>query len=353
MLIGNNIMDHTNKETLSAFIDNKLLGKIKIDVMNHLRQCEECRLLMAETSLFIKELKESQDKSNTVSTKSTSKNIYKMFYKYIAPLALAASVVLVLLPIIHIRDSNAPQMTSVKDINSYNERAEAAVETPSTQEVSRVARTKTAPIAAAASAKSTTPSTMPGPVESFAQPAPLVIQVPETIVLSSSPMPKSVSSVPPAHQVVSDESMDSDSAMLAVGTLKQPAPTLMITESIILEPVYFKANKLSITSTMQKQIRKNIAKLKNNNIMSYAIRLEGHSHNAGGEEYNYPLSMQMAENVKTALIAEGIAMNQISTIGFSNTQSICKETTPECKAKNNRVEFAVDIHSRIFSHLCS
>lgn len=350
-------MDHTNKETLSAFIDNKLLGKTKIEVMNHLRQCEECRLLMAETSLFIKELKKSQHENDMVPANSTTKNIYKMFYKYITPLALAASVVLVLLPIVHIQNSNAPQMTSVKDINSYNERAEAAVETPSTQEVSQDARTKTAPITAAASVKSTTPSTMPAPVESFAQPAPLAIQA--RAILSSSPMPRSVSSVPPTHQVVSDDSVDSDYATLAVATQKQtaptpvavssmapvqPVPTLMTTESIILDSIYFKANKLSITDTMQKQIRKNIAKLKNNNIMSYSIRLEGHSHNEGGEEYNYPLSIQMAENVKNALIAEGIAMDQISTIGFSNTQPICKETSPECKAKNNRVDFVVHIH---------
>ncbi|MFA6189644.1 MAG: OmpA family protein [Sulfuricurvum sp.] len=345
-------MDHTNKETLSAFIDNKLLGKIKIDVMNHLRQCEECRLLMAETSLFIKELKESQDESNMVPTKSTSKNIYKMFYKYITPLALAASVVLVLLPIIHIQDSNAPQMTSVKDINSYNEGAETYTDAPSAQEVSTkplvVAHTKTAPIAAAASAKSNTPSTVPEPVKSFALPAPLAIQSRANVMLSFSPMPKSVSSVPP--QVISDDFMDSDSAKLAV---ERPVPTPLMAafiapkttaEPIVLDPIYFEANKLSITDTMQKQIRKNIAKLKNNNMMSYAIRLEGHSHNAGGEEYNYPLSIQMAENVKNALIVEGIAIDQISTIGFSNTQPICKETTPECKAKNNRVEFIVHIY---------
>jgi len=92
-------MQHIDKETLSAFLDNKLLGKAKTDVINHLRVCDECRLLMAETSTFLQECKTEEEPKKPI-----KKSLLKKLQPYSIAMAVAASIVLVLIPITQMQE---------------------------------------------------------------------------------------------------------------------------------------------------------------------------------------------------------------------------------------------------------
>jgi outer membrane protein OmpA-like peptidoglycan-associated protein len=53
------------------------------------------------------------------------------------------------------------------------------------------------------------------------------------------------------------------------------------------------------------------------------------------------LSDQRADAVKYYLVANGIAPERISTVGFGETQPRASNDTPEGRAQNRRVEFTV------------
>ena len=77
--------NHIDDATLAVFIDNRLLGKAREDVMSHLLVCESCR-------------KVTMDVSKMKQKRSKKTNITKILVQYVAPLALAASLMLVVVP---------------------------------------------------------------------------------------------------------------------------------------------------------------------------------------------------------------------------------------------------------------
>ena len=69
------------------------------------------------------------------------------------------------------------------------------------------------------------------------------------------------------------------------------------------------------------------------------FEIDGHTDSDGADAANMSLSQNRADAVKTQLAAMGIDGSRLATRGFGATKPIDKNTTPEGKANNRRVEF--------------
>jgi len=71
------------------------------------------------------------------------------------------------------------------------------------------------------------------------------------------------------------------------------------------------------------------------------IRIEGHTDATGPERYNEWLSGQRAEQVKAALVADGVDADRLETAGLGSRNPAADNATPEGRAHNRRIEFTV------------
>ncbi len=68
------------------------------------------------------------------------------------------------------------------------------------------------------------------------------------------------------------------------------------------------------------------------------VRIDGHTDNIGTLEYNQGLSERRAEAVAAYLEAAGVSLDRMTVAGFSFTQPVADNATPEGRAQNRRVE---------------
>ncbi|WP_242927650.1 OmpA family protein [Pontibacter vulgaris] len=67
--------------------------------------------------------------------------------------------------------------------------------------------------------------------------------------------------------------------------------------------------------------------------------IEGHTDSDGDESANMKLSQQRAEAVKSYLVDQGIKADRLEAKGLGESKPIDKNSTPEAKSNNRRVEF--------------
>lgn len=106
--------------------------------------------------------------------------------------------------------------------------------------------------------------------------------------------------------------------------------------------VYFDFDKYTLKPESFVAI-KSVAKLMKKN-PTMEIELSGHTDNlnrTGNPNYNLELSQRRANEVKKALIKEGIEEYRIKAIGYGDTKPIADNLTEEGRAKNRRVEFRI------------
>jgi len=72
------------------------------------------------------------------------------------------------------------------------------------------------------------------------------------------------------------------------------------------------------------------------------IRVAGHTDSDGSEAFNQDLSVRRADNVRNALVGQGVAASRISTIGFGESQPIADNTTAAGKQLNRRVVVTIE-----------
>lgn len=65
--------------------------------------------------------------------------------------------------------------------------------------------------------------------------------------------------------------------------------------------------------------------------------LEGHTCDLGTEEYNFHLSETRADTVRRYLLREGVAMHQIFTLGFGESEPLVPNTSETRRQLNRRV----------------
>jgi len=75
---------------------------------------------------------------------------------------------------------------------------------------------------------------------------------------------------------------------------------------------------------------------------SVKIEIAGHTDSDGDDAFNMLLSQGRVNNVKRALMKEGIAKERINAVGYGETKPLFPNTTQENKEKNRRVEIIVE-----------
>jgi outer membrane protein OmpA-like peptidoglycan-associated protein len=71
---------------------------------------------------------------------------------------------------------------------------------------------------------------------------------------------------------------------------------------------------------------------------SLKLRIEGHTDNVGESRKNKKLSESRARAVLDAIVAEGIAADRLTAVGFGQEKPVGDNGTEEGRAKNRRVE---------------
>ncbi|HKJ04004.1 MAG TPA: OmpA family protein [Geopsychrobacteraceae bacterium] len=71
------------------------------------------------------------------------------------------------------------------------------------------------------------------------------------------------------------------------------------------------------------------------------ILVAGHTDSTGSEQLNQTLSENRAKAVKNILLAQGVAANRLSTIGFGESSPIAENTTDYGRQQNRRVEIKI------------
>jgi outer membrane protein OmpA-like peptidoglycan-associated protein len=77
------------------------------------------------------------------------------------------------------------------------------------------------------------------------------------------------------------------------------------------------------------------------------IQIFGYTDNTGTVEHNLALSDQRAASVKSYLSSKGIAASRFSTTGMGIADPISTNDTPEGRAENRRVEFAITANQKM------
>lgn len=71
---------------------------------------------------------------------------------------------------------------------------------------------------------------------------------------------------------------------------------------------------------------------------SIRVRLEGHSDERGSPEYNIGLGERRDQAVRRALLLQGVAESQLSTVSYGEERPAVAGATEDAWAKNRRVE---------------
>lgn len=71
---------------------------------------------------------------------------------------------------------------------------------------------------------------------------------------------------------------------------------------------------------------------------SARVRLEGHTDERGSREYNIGLGERRAQTVRRALLAQGVAESQITTVSYGEERPAVEGSDEAAFAQNRRVE---------------
>jgi len=71
------------------------------------------------------------------------------------------------------------------------------------------------------------------------------------------------------------------------------------------------------------------------------VRVDGHTDDRGGADYNMALSQRRADSVRDWLVARGIAADRLVTRAFGPARPAASNDTDEGRQRNRRVEISV------------
>ena len=100
--------------------------------------------------------------------------------------------------------------------------------------------------------------------------------------------------------------------------------------------INFDADKATLKADGQTVVQQITALLKNNTGLKLSI--EGHTDNTGSADHNKKLSIDRANTVMLALVADGINKSDLKSTGYGAEKPMVANDTKDNKAKNRRVE---------------
>jgi outer membrane protein OmpA-like peptidoglycan-associated protein len=127
-----------------------------------------------------------------------------------------------------------------------------------------------------------------------------------------------------------------DKLALASVPVKQETRGMVIT---LPGNVLFASGKSTLLSSAQAQLMQVADALKNQD--EHKITVEGYTDSRGSDELNQALSQRRADSVRAFLVAQGVASEQINSIGLGPTRPVADNKTAEGRADNRRVEIIV------------
>ena len=72
------------------------------------------------------------------------------------------------------------------------------------------------------------------------------------------------------------------------------------------------------------------------------VIVEGHTDSHGADDSNLSLSEQRAESVRQYLMAQmGLSYDQVSAVGYGETQPVANNETPQGRARNRRIDVRI------------
>lgn len=111
--------------------------------------------------------------------------------------------------------------------------------------------------------------------------------------------------------------------------------------SIVLNNVFFDTDKADLKEESYQELYRVLAVLLENK--SYIIEISGHTDNVGSDAFNLDLSKRRAMAVAQFLAINGIAAEDITSVGYGETVPVANNESAAGRKLNRRVEFRVSM----------
>lgn len=298
--------EHIDNNTLAAFLDDVLEDQERKNVLNHLRACDECRLKMAETSVFLQELEDKPAKGGAVN------NPWYKALKYSIPLIAASVVLILVLPF-----TDLPQ-----EVPQVDEAASAPApqyeEKMPNKPALKPKQTKAAGLELDAQKQERIHSLMKRREEA--------LQKENDVMTMSTPEPYETASSPEDMEIMDD-----------IVTAEAASEHYSLPDiEMKLKTVYFDSNTTLLTDPMKERIAHNYALVKETD---YYLKLEGNSDDQDSDENSYVIGLKYTSLVKEYLMTLGLEKERISMVSFGKSNPVCVQESDACRLQNRRVDF--------------
>ncbi|MCK5536754.1 MAG: OmpA family protein [Bacteroidales bacterium] len=140
------------------------------------------------------------------------------------------------------------------------------------------------------------------------------------------------------YAVTSFLDLKSDSSLLIVKDSLRLIP-IEKGETIRLNNIFFSSNSSVLSVESYSELKRLVRVLKSN--PNLKIRIEGHTDNAGSDDFNLELSGKRAQSVASFLLSKGAQNKQLDVKAYGETLPVADNSTEIGKKHNRRVEFTV------------
>jgi peptidoglycan-associated lipoprotein len=158
-----------------------------------------------------------------------------------------------------------------------------------------------------------------------------------TVLLASLALLAGCPSKPPEQPPPPPASTADTSAVTdATGTLDETASQGPSGELLSKRIVYFDFDRADIRADSQSVVTAHAAFLAKN--PNQKVRLEGHADERGSREYNIGLGERRGQAVRRALLLQGVAEVQLSTVSYGEERPAAAGSDEQTYSLNRRVE---------------